>query len=182
MLICDDCKRVFEHPDGVREKVGEYCGQPAYQTVDICPFCHSDSISEAVKCEICGEWKSEDDMGCDVCYACMDEHKYDFDYCEKLCGDETEAVQINAFYASLLTPRLIDIILRRELKQANAIQPLDCTEFINSDRSWFADKMIEKKMEHEMMAPPMPRELCENICKLCQTERFDKSGADKNFN
>lgn len=48
MLICDDCKQVFECPNDVREKVGEYCGQVVYQTLDVCPFCHSDSISEAV--------------------------------------------------------------------------------------------------------------------------------------
>ena len=145
MFICKDCGSVFECPDYTEENVGEYWGQPAFQAIDLCPYCHCDEFEEARKCEICGEWKPEDDMECDVCYDCMNEHKYDFDYCESLCGDETEAVQINALYASLLTPRQIDMILRRELKQANAIQPLDCTEFIDSDRTWFADKMIEKE-------------------------------------
>ena len=145
MFICKDCGSLFENPDHMEENVGEYCGQPAFQTIDICPNCHCDEIDEARMCEICGEWISEDDMECDVCYDCMNEHKYDFDYCEKLCGDETEPVEINALYASLLTPRQINLILRRELKKANTIQPLDCTEFIDTDRFWFAEKMIEKE-------------------------------------
>lgn len=145
MYKCETCGAVFESPDAVSERIGEYGGMPAYRDVCICPQCHCDEFEEARKCEICGEWKSEDEMECDVCYDCMDKHKYDFDYCENLCGDETEAVQINSLYASLLTPRQIDVILRRELKQANEIQPLDCTEFIDSDRSWFADRMIEKE-------------------------------------
>ena len=145
MFICKDCGSLFENPDHMEENVGECWGQPAFQTIDICPYCHWDEIDEARMCEICGEWKSEDDMECGICWDCMNEHKYDFDYCEKLCGDETEPVEINALYASLLTPRQINLILRRELKKANTIQPLDCTEFIDTDRFWFAEKMIEKE-------------------------------------
>ena len=63
------------------------------------------------------------------------------------------------------------MILRRELKQANAIQPLDCTEFIDSDRTWFADKMIEycqTQLSHCRWQDEKPP------CKFCTSHCYAK--------
>lgn len=145
MLICDDCKRVFERPNGVREKVGEYWGQPAYQTVDVCPFCHSDSISEAVKCEICGEYYTRDEMDGDVCDGCLYTYRFDLDTCEKFCESDncSSSVKISDLVVSLLSEAEINEILITHLKEADKISRVDCKSFIDEDKEWFGEKVKE---------------------------------------
>lgn len=48
MLKCFNCNHVFEEDeaDTRREYVGEFWGSSAYETVDICPECGSDELSE----------------------------------------------------------------------------------------------------------------------------------------
>ena len=47
-LRCYDCGEVFEEEDADSrsECVGEFWGSPAYDTIPICPFCHSDELEE----------------------------------------------------------------------------------------------------------------------------------------
>lgn len=46
MYKCNECKELFDEPDSYRENVGEFWGQPAYQTFYICPYCGSDDFDE----------------------------------------------------------------------------------------------------------------------------------------
>lgn len=46
MVQCCRCWKVFPEADIMMDKVGEYHGQPAYQAIEICPYCHNDELVE----------------------------------------------------------------------------------------------------------------------------------------
>lgn len=46
MYKCIDCQAEFEEPDMIRECIGEYQGQPAYEYRAICPLCGSYDFEE----------------------------------------------------------------------------------------------------------------------------------------
>lgn len=145
MFKCNDCDCVFECPDGIEEKVGEYCGQPAYEMQDVCPNCGSHDIDEAIQCDVCGEWFSCDEMEGSVCENCLYEYRYRFHDCKNICGDCKSPVMINDLAVSLLTEDAINEILIKELERANVFSPIDCKEFIDSDKEWFGEKIKEMK-------------------------------------
>lgn len=71
-LICEDCGHVFD--DGDADWLEERdTGEGGYGglicATAICPECHSEALSDAVECPICGELHSEedDDLICDEC-------------------------------------------------------------------------------------------------------------------
>lgn len=39
MFRCDNCNQIFEDPQESWEKMGEHHGQPAWEPVQMCPFC-----------------------------------------------------------------------------------------------------------------------------------------------
>lgn len=43
---CNDCDCEFDKPDSYEECVGEFWGQPAYETFYICPGCGSPNYDE----------------------------------------------------------------------------------------------------------------------------------------
>lgn len=47
-FICADCNNIFGEDEfaTVREYRGEFWGFPAYETISVCPFCHSDAIDD----------------------------------------------------------------------------------------------------------------------------------------
>lgn len=46
MYRCTDCFYEFDEPDMIRECIGEYQGQPAYEHTAVCPSCGSGSFEE----------------------------------------------------------------------------------------------------------------------------------------
>ena len=42
--VCLDCRKTFDDPYRWEDRVGDYWGQPAYETHYSCPYCHSDEI------------------------------------------------------------------------------------------------------------------------------------------
>lgn len=84
MLICRNCNSVFSEEDRktVCENRGEFWGSPAFERISVCPVCGSDDISDAVKCDICGEYFDSDEAYYAdiyrVCPVCKDkaEKKY----------------------------------------------------------------------------------------------------------
>lgn len=48
---CNYCEYEFDDPDSYNEAVGEYWGQPAYQTFYICPKCGLDDYEEVYEKE-----------------------------------------------------------------------------------------------------------------------------------
>lgn len=66
MLMCYNCKTFFDNGDLKEIGTGVTVDGHAetYKTV-ICPYCGSDEVGDAVRCDVCGEWA--DDYLCDDC-------------------------------------------------------------------------------------------------------------------
>lgn len=67
MFICEECGEVFEEPNVYKEHHPYGMGF-ATEYFAVCPCCNDTSISEAKRCDVCGEWfaKLHDDL-CDEC-------------------------------------------------------------------------------------------------------------------
>ena len=139
---CLDCGHIFEegeqsrweehHPYGMGYAAEEFSG---------CPICNGD-FEETKQCEICGGEFLEDELngGC-VCDECIEEYSKDFDTCYKISDNEKEEININALLASLLDIDEIETILYHYLKTKRDI---DCSKFVNQDKDWFADRLVEE--------------------------------------
>jgi len=76
MYKCGKCGWHFEEDEALRiiERYGDCHGIPAAEYTYFCPLCHSDDISNAGRCAVCGKWKSADDLNSSgVCSDCMKE-------------------------------------------------------------------------------------------------------------
>ena len=133
MCECHNCGRRFEEPDIVTEPHGEKVG--------VCPFCHG--YYEAVyPCRICGEHFTDDELTSGVCDECIYED-VTIDRCIRYGEYCEEKVQINGFISSILDIETINKILIEEVKKASQIIPIDLDEFVDSDKSWWAEQLIK---------------------------------------
>ena len=131
---CYDCGRVFDEPQLKREMHGEVLAW--------CPHCGG-SFGEAKKCKICGNDFFEEELyGGGVCEDCLEEQKRDFKTCYKIAElAEKQEIQINALLAYLIDASKIEAVLYHILKEAEYV---DCSAFINQDKDWFAEKLVEE--------------------------------------
>lgn len=138
---CTECGFCFDEPDIIEEQHG--CDTPPYEKIGVCPRCHG-YFEEVYECKICGEHFTDDELSGGVCDACIYE-EVNLDRCFKFGAECEESVPINGFIASVLDPDQINYILMQKIKEAAEIIPIDITEFIDSDKSWIAEKLLEKK-------------------------------------
>lgn len=66
MYICLECKAVFEEAEIVKDPVGTFMGETAYEEWAVCPECGETDIEEAAKCG-CREYTPESDPLCKDC-------------------------------------------------------------------------------------------------------------------
>ena len=133
MCECHNCGRRFKEPDIVTEPHGEKVG--------VCPFCHG--YYEAVyPCRICGEHFTDDELTSGVCDECIYED-VTIDRCIRYGEYCEENIAINGFIASVLDAESINKILIEEVKKASQIIPIDLDEFVDSDKSWWAEQLIK---------------------------------------
>lgn len=152
MYKCRECGCVFAEGNQAvwQEALGEYWGAPVMETMTGCPECHGE-YDECEKCAICGEYKftdelfgfSQDTCVGGVCDDCIDDYRFDFGKCYDIAGEEKTEVSINALLASLFSPKDIEDILLRNLLDSRPI--IDCSPFIDSDKEWFAEELMEKE-------------------------------------
>lgn len=80
MFICK-CGSCFFDPTVIRERVGEFWGDPAYETRHVCPVCGEGDYEEAADCR-CGGHKHIGDAFCESCSRVLRERfarmMYDF--------------------------------------------------------------------------------------------------------
>ncbi len=69
MYKCNSCGLVFEEPKNHAESHGFVDG--ICENIEICPNCGGD-FSDAVQCECCQEWFSDDDLIYGYCTNCLD--------------------------------------------------------------------------------------------------------------
>ena len=145
---CDHCGGEFEEPDIIIETHG--LDSPPYEEIGVCPYCKG-WFEEMHKCEICGEYYTADELTSGVCDDCIYQHDTDIELLYKLGNEEDakETVKLNGFIASVLTEEQINEIVMRELRTINYIGCVNGTEFIGSDKSWFAEQLIKEKNNAE---------------------------------
>lgn len=74
MYVCNDCGAEFESPKLDRERLGEYWGQPAWETWGSCPGCGSDDIEMEETCPMCKEeFIPNGKRYCDTCITVVNE-------------------------------------------------------------------------------------------------------------
>lgn len=138
---CDECGFRFEEPDIVIETHGVTDG--SHEAHGTCPRCHG-YYEELFQCKICGKYFTDDDLTGKVCNVCIDESE-DLDRCFKYGSECEESIAVNGFIASLLDVDTIESILWEKIKEASKVIPINCSEFINSDRFWYAEQLIKEK-------------------------------------
>lgn len=74
MYICLDCEEIFDDPKYCVEKHG--LDSPPYETWNGCPHCGGWDYVEAIKCDICGNYITDDyvetidgNIYCENCYS-----------------------------------------------------------------------------------------------------------------
>lgn len=148
MYICEECGKKFFKPFVWEESRGEFWGEPCSEKMSGCPYCNGSYIEETVyKCKVCGEEVSEEKIISGVCTDCIDKYRKNFDACYDLSFGETEQIKINALLASLFEPSDIEAILKEYIK--NRWRDVNCSVFIDSDISWFAEKIAEEVKKNE---------------------------------
>ena len=143
---CHECDRQFEESDIITETHGMTDG--SCEKIGVCPYCKG-YFEEMHKCEICGEYFTEDELSGGVCDECIYEHSTDIELCHKLGEEAEETIKINGFIASVFTEEQINEILWNRIKEINRMGNISCYDFIDSDKSWFAEKLIEEKNNAE---------------------------------
>lgn len=141
---CLECGNIFEdgeqsrweehHPYGMGYASEEFSG---------CPICKGD-YEETKQCKICGGEFLEDELlgGC-VCEGCVEECKRDLEICYKIAETAPkEEIKINSLLASLFDVDEIETILYQQLESVK--NNIDCSAFINEDKHWFAEKLVEE--------------------------------------
>ena len=148
MYKCLDCGHIFDEGEQKKwtENVGECFGFPAYETFGCCPLCGG-GYAETVRCEICGAEYLEDELNGGVCNECIDEYRKDFNVCYKISVGETTEIEINSLLASLFDVSDIEQILKEYIQ--DKWQDVDCSSFINEDKSWFGAKLAEEVNKNE---------------------------------
>ena len=82
MYRCECCHREFEYPEKEKELLGEY-----YDTVEACPYCHSDEIFQNVYVDTFGDYIYPGD----TYYELNDEYILDINIKDYLRDYEQEA-------------------------------------------------------------------------------------------
>jgi hypothetical protein len=141
---CLECGNVFEEGERARwEEHHPYGMGYAAEEFSGCPVCNG-GYKETRKCDLCeGEFLDCELKGDNVyvCEDCINEYRNNFDVCYKISINEKEQIKISALLSSLLSEDEIETILYHYLKTR---KNNDCSKFIDENRDWFADKLVEE--------------------------------------
>lgn len=141
---CLECGHIFEEgEEGHYFENGECWGAPYSQKIYCCPLCKGD-YDVTTPCEICGSEHLEEELNGGLCDECIDKYTNDIEMCFKIGKNDDDKVELNCFLASVFEKDEIEEILFEELKKRNKYVTVDCEKFINSDRSWFAERLVEE--------------------------------------
>ena len=145
---CHECDKQFDEPDVIKESHGFTDG--SYEEHGVCPYCKG-YFEELHQCKICGQHFTGDELSNGVCDECVYEKAADIEFCYKLGAEEDaqESIKINGFIASYFSEEQINEILWNRIKEINRIVNISCYDFIDSDKSWFAKKLIEERNNAE---------------------------------
>lgn len=145
---CLSCGHIFEEGEQAcwRESRGEYWGSPCYETISGCPICRGE-YEETVQCAVCGSEHLEDELNGGVCDECIDEYRKNFNACYELSVEEKTEIKINSLLASLFDVSDIEQILKEYIR--DRWRDVDCSPFIDEDKSWFGERIAEEVRKNE---------------------------------
>lgn len=135
--ICERCGRTLERSER----------QLTYDDTLVCKFCGGDAV-EAYRCEICEEIVPEDDIeGCEhkVCRSCIENKRYDLDFCTKVGEAERSECCLNSFLASFFSEPEIDELMMVALRESESLRPVDGWNYLKHNGSNAADVLFESK-------------------------------------
>ena len=138
---CLECGQIFEDGEQAIWEETHGLDTPPYEKFSGCPICKG-SYEETEQCKICGGEFLEDELnGSCVCDKCIEEYSRDFEICYKIGETEKEEIKINSLITSILNADVIEEILYLYLKNEKNV---DCSAFVEDNKSWFADKLLEE--------------------------------------
>lgn len=143
--ICLDCRHIFEEGEQSNyiESFGEYWGTKCSQRISGCPICGGE-YEESTPCAFCGSEHLEEDLNGGLCDECIDKYKNDIEMCFNIGKNDDDDVKLNCFLASMFEKEEIEEILFEKLMRRKENIDIDCKKFIDSDRSWFAERLLEQ--------------------------------------
>ena len=150
MFKCKSCGHIFEEGEQYEWEERHGLGTPPYEKFSGCPICHRE-YEEAQYCKICGEPYTHDELMNGICDECITERGKDFETVSDItlkCKVK-EYVKIDSLICALLPQEEIeDILYEYLMKNETAIDKDTVLDFVNYDRSWFAEK-LSKKIDEE---------------------------------
>ena len=149
---CLECGHIFEEGEQVEWEETHGLETPPYEKWSGCPLCKG-AYEETVRCSICkGEFLQEEltDGCCEDCVEQLkDEYRYNPQKCYEISKDETSKIEINYFLSCMFTEKQIEDILIENIRKASSLVPIDCSAFLEADRSWVEEKIIEEVKKNE---------------------------------
>ena len=145
---CLKCGHIFEYGEEATwtEDRGEFWGGSCSETMSGCPCCGG-SYKQTKACEICGSEHLDSELVGGVCEECIEEYKHDANICYKIGESDKDNIKLNCFLTAMFDANEIEAILFRELVKNT--DNIDCSDFINVDRSWFAERLAEEVKKNE---------------------------------
>ena len=144
---CLDCGHIFD--DGEQafwNEDGEYWGTPFSQRMSGCPICKG-AYEETTPCAVCCSEHLEEELNGGVCDECIDEYRKNFNACYELSIEEKTEIKINSLLAFLFDVSDIEQILKEYIR--DKWQDVDCSQFIDEDKSWFGERIVEEVRKNE---------------------------------
>ena len=140
---CLECGNVFEDGEqAVWEEHHPYGMGYATENFSGCPICKGD-FEETTQCKICGgEFLADELNGGCVCDECIEQYSKDFDTCYNIANQDKQEIKINGLLATIFDTSEIEQILFESLNKDG--EKIDCSEYIEQDKDWFAEKLTEE--------------------------------------
>lgn len=105
----------------------------------------------AIKCQICGKRRCDENMFGDVCKYCVDDFRHNYKVCNQIANGakDKQSIEINSFLLSMFSPADIEEVLMDRLDECAADASVaekatDCGKWIDEDIHWFAEQLIKQ--------------------------------------
>lgn len=143
---CLECGHIFEEGEEAVWYDTHGLEVTPYEKMSGCPICKG-AYKETVQCDVCGSEHLEDELNGGVCDECIDEYRKNFNACYDLSIEEKTEIKINSLLASLFDVSDIEQILKEYIRDKHP--DVDCSQFIDEDKSWFGERIAEEVKNNE---------------------------------
>lgn len=148
MLKCLNCSHVFDESEAATEQEPHYelDGAPC-EYFSVCPNCHSEDISDAYQCEVCGEWFFGDEIiDGHYCESCLRE-AVDYDSFKEFALSKKASDKLDIQYSdqfSLLELFVLEEICNYSSSQIERTMPSDAEA-----KFWLGEEVYNTRVEKD---------------------------------